>query len=102
MSEASSSQADVTHWEHESPHYEPSLPLSATFNPLLTLAIVDPAKASHHFSTINFDALNAIIGGHLWNTGPVPDIALFYLFRKVKGDLEGRVILFLGAWARTG
>lgn len=93
MSETSSSPADLTYWDNpEAAQFGPetyspvSSPLSydTPYDPLLTLAIVDPAKAMHHFNTMSFDTLNATINAHLWSTGHVPDIALFYLFRKVE------------------
>lgn len=91
LSETSSSHADISYDHPEAMQYgmesytPVSSPLSydAPYDPLLTLAIVDPAKSVQHFNAMSFDTLNATIVGHLWNTGPVPDIALFYLFRKV-------------------
>ena len=105
LSESSSSQADLSCFDTTEGPNPPvgtdfcnnlSSPVSAgydatampsalqtTYEPLLTLAMVDPTKAVHHFNAMPFDALSAAIGAHLWNTGPVPDVALFYLFRKV-------------------
>ena len=59
-------------------------PLDVPFDPLLTFAAIDPAKAAHHLNAMTFDALHPMICRHIWGTGPVPDIFLFYLFRKVR------------------
>eukprot|EP00210_Caulerpa_lentillifera_P008049 g7686.t1 len=45
--------------------------------------IMDPMKFMDQFSTLSFDAMHQLVALHLWTVGPISDMMLFHLFRKV-------------------
>jgi len=46
-------------------------------------AVKDPGKYLSHFQGMGFQDLFDAMKSHLWTSGPIPDMALFQLFRKV-------------------
>ncbi|CAD7694653.1 unnamed protein product [Ostreobium quekettii] len=46
-------------------------------------AVKDPGKYLSHFQGLGFQDLFDAMKSHLWTSGPIPDMALFQLFRKV-------------------
>eukprot|EP00210_Caulerpa_lentillifera_P005519 g5278.t1 len=45
--------------------------------------VLDPSKTIQHFTSLSFDAMHQAANLHLWTVGPVSDMTIFYLFRKV-------------------
>jgi len=46
-------------------------------------AVKDPGKYSSHFQNLSFQDLFVAVKSHLLTLGPIPDMVLFHLFRKV-------------------
>jgi len=50
---------------------------------LVQSAVKDPGKYSSHFQNLGFQDLFVAVKSHLLTLGPIPDMVLFHLFRKV-------------------
>ena len=52
-------------------------------------AVKDPGKYLSHFQSLGFQDLFDAMKSHLWTSGPIPDMVLFHLFRKVHTKEQG-------------
>lgn len=52
-------------------------------------AVKDPGKYLSHFQSLGFQDLFDAVKSHLWTSGPIPDMVLFHLFRKVHTKEQG-------------